>query len=123
MTGVELSASKAMQLDRTNALIRQGIDPRHPRAALVHVLESALELVSLADNDFSWSSWADDAAARAEIETLIEQVRSSALPDRISVSVLFTPTGPLQEVSLSSGWSELYLKVAERFDEIERLIW
>jgi hypothetical protein len=39
------------------------------------------------------------------------------------VSVLFAPTGPIQEVSLSSGWSETFLKVAERFDRAERQLW
>jgi len=29
----------------------------------------------------------------------------------------------LQEVSLSSGWAEPFLKVAEKYDEVERLIW
>jgi hypothetical protein len=112
-----------MQLDRTKALIHQGVDMSNPHGALVTVLESALELVSLPDNDFAWSSWADAAEAQAEIRSLIEQVQSGALPERVAVSVLFAPTGPLQEVSLSSGWAEPFLKVAERFDEIETLVW
>lgn len=99
------------------------IEPGNPHGALVQVLESALELVSLPDNDFAWSSWADAAEAQAEIRSLIEQVQSGALPERVAVSVLFAPTGPLQEVSLSSGWAEPFLKVAERFDEIETHIW
>jgi hypothetical protein len=28
-----------------------------------------------------------------------------------------------QEVSLSSGWTETFLKVAEKYDEIEKLLW
>jgi len=30
--------------------------------------------------------------------------------------VLFAPTGPIQEVSLSSGWGDAFLKIAEQFD-------
>jgi hypothetical protein len=30
--------------------------------------------------------------------------------------VLFAPTGPLQELSLSSGWADDFLKLASRFD-------
>lgn len=112
-----------MQLDRTKALIHQGADLSKPLDALAHVLESALELISIPDNDFSWSSWVDASAAQAEIGALIEQVQSGGLPEKIKVSVLFAPTGPLQEVSLSSGWAEAFLKVAEKFDEVEALIW
>jgi hypothetical protein len=32
--------------------------------------------------------------------------------------VLFLPTGPIQEVSISSGWSEDYLRLAGLVDEI-----
>lgn len=112
-----------MQLDRTKALIHRGADLGNPLDALVHVLESALELVSLPDNDFAWSSWGDATEAQTEIRSLIDLVRAGVLPERVTVSVLFAPTGPLQEVSLSSGWAEPFLKVAERFDEIEALVW
>jgi len=30
---------------------------------------------------------------------------------------LFAPTGPIQEVSLSSGWGQEFLELAERFDK------
>lgn len=45
------------------------------------------------------------------------------LPERVDVGVLFAPTGPLQEVSLSSGWAELFLKVSEKYDRVEKLLW
>ncbi|MDR3221245.1 MAG: hypothetical protein LBU46_04445 [Candidatus Accumulibacter sp.] len=112
-----------MQLDRTRELIHRGTDPGNPLGALSHVLESALELVSLPDNDFSWSSWENAAEAQAEITSLLDLVRSGALPEKLEVSVLFAPTGPLQEVSLSSGWAEPFLRIAQRFDEIEDRLW
>ncbi|MBM3116078.1 hypothetical protein [Jeongeupia naejangsanensis] len=112
-----------MQLDRTKSLIHDGINLKNPLEALAHVLESALELISLPDNDFAWSSWDNAAEAQAEVSSLIQCVQSGALPERASVSVLFAPTGPLQEVSLGSGWAEPFLKVAERFDEVEAFLW
>jgi hypothetical protein len=112
-----------MQLDRTKELIHQGIDLSNPFHGLAHVLEAALELISLPDNDFAWSSWANEFEAKTEIQSLLELVRSGNLPERIKVSVLFAPTGPLQEVSLSSGWGEPFLKVAEAFDKVEARIW
>lgn len=32
--------------------------------------------------------------------------------------VVFAPTGPLQEVSLSSDWAEAFMALARRFDEV-----
>ena len=45
----------------------------------------------------------------------IASVESGILPPRLST--LFAPTGPLQEVSLSSGWSQQFLAVSNRFDQ------
>ena len=95
-------------------------DATDPRVLLADVLRSAVELLSLPDNDFSWSSWENREAAVAEVQTILELLERGELPDRVSLSVLFAATGPIQEVSLSSGWSETFLKVAERFDRAER---
>ena len=109
-------------LERTKQLLGNP-DASDPRVLLADVLRSALELLSLPDNDFAWSSWRDQTAATAEVKSLLSLVEAGALPDRISVSVLFGPTGPIQEVSLSSGWADTFLKVAERYDRAERLLW
>lgn len=112
-----------MNLDRAKQLIHEGIDRDNPTESLIHVLESAIELISIPGNDFCWSSWKNEQEAKQEIQNLISIVRNGALPDRVKISVLFAPTGPLQEVSLSSGWAEAFLKVAEKYDEVEALLW
>ena len=109
-------------LDRTRQLLSQP-DATDPRVSLANILRSAEELLSLPDNDFAWSSWADQAAAVAEIQSMLAVVEAGELPDRTSVSVLFAPTGPIQEVSLSSGWADAFLQLAERYDRAERLLW
>jgi len=112
-----------MKLDRTQELIHGSIDESKPKEALIHVLESAIELVQIPDNDFSWSSWEDAEQATAEINKMISIINSGELPSRVDVAVIFAPTGPLQELSLSSGWSKPFLKVAEKYDQVERLLW
>ena len=109
-------------LDCTKQLLSQP-DAADARALLADVLRSAVELLSLPDNDFAWSSWADQAAAVGEVEALLAVVEAGGLPDRLSVSVLFAPTGPIQEVSISSGWGDTFLKVAECYDRAERRLW
>ncbi|WP_445362676.1 hypothetical protein ACJJIQ_18415 [Microbulbifer sp. ANSA003] len=112
-----------MKLDRTKELIHGTINETEPYEALVHVLESAIELVQIPDNDFCCSSWNDSEEATKEIQKLLNMVKSYALPEKVEASVLFAPTGPLQEVSLSSGWAEPFLKVAEKYDQVEKLLW
>jgi hypothetical protein len=51
---------------------------------------------------------------------LIAAVGSAAMPERTHVALLFAPTGPIQEVSLSSGWGETFLELAERVDAATR---
>lgn len=112
-----------MSLDRVKKLINEGVDRDNPAKSLIHVLESAIELVSIPGNDFCLSYWDDEQEAKQEILGLIATIKNGVLPDRVKIAVLFAPTGPLQEVSLSSGWAEAFLNVAEKYDEIEALLW
>ena len=94
-----------------------------PEAQLSQLLEATLELVELPDNDFSWSSWRDATHASSELGEYLAQVRSGRLPNKIVLSVIFATTGPLQELSLSSGWADAFLKLADRFDSLESRLW
>jgi hypothetical protein len=58
-----------MNVEHTKQLIDVGINRDDPIASLVHVLESAIELVALPDNDFSWSYWEGSEEAIAEINS------------------------------------------------------
>ena len=112
-----------MKLDRTRELIHGTINEAEPYEALVHVLESVIELVQIPDNDFCWSYWEDSDEATKEITHLLNIAKLYVLPERVEVGVLFAPAGPLQELSLSSGWAEPFLKVAEKYDQVEKLLW
>ena len=86
------------------------------RDALLEVLRETRELLASPDNDFTWSGWKDSEAALKEIDALIDCVRSGAAVDASQVRVLFAPTGPIQEVSLGTGWSDRFLELANRID-------
>lgn len=88
---------------------------------LIAVLRDARALIALPDNKFDHSSWTDSSMALTELDQLIAALTSNHLPPRLRVSVLFAPTGPIQEVSLSSGWGNEFLKLANRFDRAEEL--
>lgn len=82
---------------------------------LIAIFEEARALVARPDNDFSWSSWIDQEDALAELDAILAVLRSGGRPN-LSMGILFAPTGPMQEVSLSSGWGQEFLALAERFD-------
>ncbi|MFI4891809.1 MAG: hypothetical protein ACIAQ0_00030 [Phycisphaerales bacterium JB058] len=90
--------------------------------ALLDVLTRTREALAKPANDFSWSGWNDRAEALAEIDGLIEVIRSGSLPERQRMEVMYAPTGPIQEVSLSSGWSKLFLELANQFDAAMRKV-
>ena len=79
------------------------------RDALLTVLRDTRLLLARPENDFTWSFWENAEAALREIDALIAIVSKGAWPDRRQLAVLFAPTGPIQEISVSSGWSEMFL--------------
>ena len=81
---------------------------------LITVLREARAWLALEGNDFSWSSWRDQNQAISEIDSIITKLENGSIPD---MRVLFAPTGPIQEVSLSSGWGNKFMELAERFDQ------
>lgn len=83
--------------------------------ALIDVLGDARSLVARKGNDFSWSGWDDATDALAEIDAILTQLKSGRIPGP-AMNLLFLPTGPLQELSLSSGWGDEFVDLALRFD-------
>ena len=82
---------------------------------LVTVFEEARTLVVRPENDFSYSGWDNASEALNEIEPILAKLRRGELP-QYGLSILFAPTGPLQELSLSSGWGDEFCQLADRFD-------
>ncbi|HZZ44384.1 MAG TPA: hypothetical protein VFE58_15725 [Tepidisphaeraceae bacterium] len=70
---------------------------------LADVLREAMDWLSRPKNDFAWSSWNNPEEALAEISAYIAQPEAKKLPPKHNLTMLFTPTGPIQEVSVSSG--------------------
>jgi len=81
---------------------------------LILILKEMRTYLALEANDYSWSSWRDADQAVSEIDSIIADLKNDSVPD---IRVLFAPTGPIQEVSLSSGWSNEFLELADRFEK------
>ncbi len=87
------------------------------------VLSAARDLLVSPTTNFAWSTWPDLDAALTEIDGLIAQLGCRTRPERLTLDVLFAPTGPLQEVSLSSGWGDEFLVLAEQYDSAARALY
>jgi hypothetical protein len=90
---------------------------------LAQVLRDARTLLARPENDFAWSSWKDADAALRELDALIAHVEAGTLPRKADLTILFAPTGRMQEVSLSSGWSGEFLALAARFDNVVKMVY
>ena len=83
---------------------------------LLDIFFRARDLVARPENDFSWSSWRDAEDALQEIDGIITRLQRGKVPATSEMSILFAPTGPMQELSLSSGWGNRFLGLASEFD-------
>lgn len=85
------------------------------RRGLLKVYLEARQLLLLPDNNFDWSGWDNAEEAIEEIDGIISRMRETQAP--VMADILFLPTGPLQETSLSSGWGDEFCTLADRYDE------
>ena len=81
---------------------------------LILVFEEARRLVAHPENDFTWSSWEDTGTALAEIDGVLSSLHAGHVP--AVTDLLFAPTGPMQELSLSSGWGSTFVELADHYD-------
>jgi len=84
--------------------------------SLIEVLKETEQLLSLKGNDFVWSPWNNAQEANALIRSHIEKLEAGDYSQVGKLNSLFAPTGAIQEVSVSSGWGEKFLSLAEQFD-------
>jgi hypothetical protein len=87
------------------------------RQSLIRVLREAQCLIDRPGNDFSWSYWRNADEARADIDHLVAILESGQMPPRQNIEVLCVVTGPICEVSVSSGWGPEYLALSETMDK------
>lgn len=85
------------------------------RRQLLTVFKEVVQFIELPENNFDWSGWEDKEDALEEINHTFDRIRQDQLP--YGGEILFLPTGPFQETSLSSGWGDEFCALADRYDE------
>ena len=83
---------------------------------LIKILEIVKKLILEPRTDISWSTFDSKDELIFEIDTHIQKLKLEDFSKVKDLILLFAPTSDFQEISLSSGWSNHYLNISERFD-------
>ncbi len=106
----ERSFAKSIQSQKTNK-------PVANLHSLIAIFDEIRGLVLREGNSFAFSGWADSSEACTEIDQVWTSLRSEDFVVTSQLTFLFLPTGPLQELSISSGWGDEFIELVNRFDE------
>jgi hypothetical protein len=82
---------------------------------LITVLEETLSyLRSSQPSDYSHTS-VEEIIAR--LESVIAEAKNAQTIDKKQLSLLFAPTGAIQETSINNGWSKVHLRISKVVDQ------
>ena len=94
-------------------------------AAITKELNEILEQVKKKianDSDMVWTRYANSKQLRDELELYIRQLQNGDTGSLEKIKFMFLPTATLQEHSISNGWVDEYLKLAEKFDNLYAIV-
>jgi hypothetical protein len=97
------------------------MDKWPPKLKLISVLATTNYFLSQSKKE----GWPDENPEKTakEIDSMIAHLfepTHHTLPDYWSI--LFAPTGAIQEIAIANGWSETYMKLAKEYDGLACLL-
>lgn len=81
----------------------------------IYVVLKAREKIT-DDSDVVWTGYESAAALRNEIDHYLSLLRNGDYNALDKFNIYFSPTCTFQEHSVSNGWADEYLALAEHFD-------
>ena len=69
-----------------------------------------------AETDVEWTQFSSAPALIDELTISIEKLRQGDYQTLENLYLMFLPTGSFQELSVSNGWGDEFLQLAEQFD-------
>jgi hypothetical protein len=70
--------------------------------------------------DTVWAGFDNPKILKEELNQDIEKIEQCDYETLEKVNIQFMPTSTYQELSLSNGWSEEYIKISNEFDDVYR---
>ena len=86
--------------------------------SIQRVVSDLLARLRATPQDTAWSSYPTGEGLVADVERLAALIEQGDPDAERTLRLLFAPTGALQETALSSGWSDDYMRLADRLDAI-----
>ncbi len=83
---------------------------------IIKVLEKVREIIVNYEMDLSYSTYESEKQLISDLEVYITELKTNDLSCKKEISVLFAPTGDLQEIAIDSGWSDEYIELAKIID-------
>ncbi|MEV0067130.1 MULTISPECIES: hypothetical protein [unclassified Amycolatopsis] len=83
---------------------------------LCEVINDLLHILRTGEHDTSWSSYRSVDDAIVELEQLKERIRQRDPKAEQRLRELFLPTGALEEIAVSSGWSGTWVGLTKKID-------
>lgn len=83
---------------------------------VIDILETVVHVLELPGTDVAWSHYNSVEEVADDINQHIRRLRRGDLSKIDDLTLMFAPTGSLQEISISSDWGEGFLDLAARFD-------
>jgi hypothetical protein len=82
---------------------------------IIEVLDEILNTVNL-ETDVAFTRFNTPQELMADIAWDIEKLKSQDRETLAKLYHMFSPTGTYQELSISNGWGDEYLQLAQKFD-------
>jgi len=98
------------------------IDPRDVNEILIDILDKIKEIIRTRDTDMTWSIIDTKEDLLRKIDNYILKFQNNDFSSIEQLIGFFLPTGDLQEIAISSGWSEEYLSISKKFDDLIQVI-
>ncbi|MFL5740470.1 MAG: hypothetical protein ACJ75B_09665 [Flavisolibacter sp.] len=70
------------------------------------------------DSDMMWTHYDNAKRLRNELEKNVQKLGVSDTSSLEELKTFFLPTATLQEHAISNGWSDEYLELAAKFDNL-----
>ena len=94
------------------------IDKSHESDEIQKIIEILLAINNTIDSktDVVWTRYDRPEQLSNDLKKYIEKLESGDYTILATLNHLFGPTGTFQELSISNGWGEEFLNIAEQFD-------
>lgn len=83
---------------------------------IIDILESIKTRIKSPETNLIRSQFDSQEEIINELDNHILKIKSEDFSNLGELIILFAPTSDLQEISIDSGWGQLFLSISKRFD-------